>query len=232
MTAAVELCGITKQYGGRTVIDGLSQVFEPGLVYRIEGPSGCGKSTLLRIIAGIDRDYSGRVDLHGAVVSMSPQGGGLIPGITAAENVMIAMTRGRGGRTVIRDAAAASFARLRELGIDGGYSMMPSEYSGGMRARVGIARALARKADLYLFDEPFAALDSSGIATVSSVIKARTAGKTVICVVHDSITAHNGSFYDVTLRMTGSPVSGFEMTQCPDGLCPDLREAGISASKG
>ncbi len=216
MTAAVELCGITKRYGERTVIEGLSHVFEPGLVYRIEGPSGCGKSTLLRIIAGIDRKYTGSVDLHGASVSMSPQGGGLLPGITAAENVMMAMTRGRGGRTVTRKAAAASFALMRELGIGEGYSMMPSEYSGGMRARVGIARALAREADLYLFDEPFAALDSASIARVSSVIKERTACRTVICVVHDSISADTGSFSDVTLRMTGSPASGFDISQDSD----------------
>ena len=186
--------GLTKSFGGKKIIDGLSYSFEDGRVYILSGASGSGKTTLLSILAGIDRDYEGTV--RTGSTSFAFQGGNLLPWLDCAANTMLASPK---------KPRAETEELLSELGIDDP-GMYPSELSGGMKIRVGLARALFRDADLYLLDEPFAGLDSASISLVSDVIKRRTAGRTVIAVVHDSVDIE-GIFEGTRLVIPSSPLS-------------------------
>ncbi len=189
-----EIKGLSKSFGGKKIIDSLSFSFEDGRVYILSGASGSGKTTLLSILAGIDRDYEGSV-ITGST-SFAFQGGNLLPWLDCAENTLLASTE---------KPRAEAEALLSELGIDDP-CMYPSELSGGMKIRVGLARALFRDADLYLLDEPFAGLDSASISLVSDVIKRKTAGKTVIAVVHDSVDIE-GVFEGKRLVIPSSPLT-------------------------
>ncbi|MBO7360675.1 MAG: ATP-binding cassette domain-containing protein [Clostridia bacterium] len=189
-----EIKGLSKSFGGKKIIDSLSFSFEDGSVYILSGASGSGKTTLLSILAGIDRDYEGSV-ITGST-SFAFQGGNLLPWLDCAENTLLASTE---------KPRAEAEALLSELGIDDP-CMYPSELSGGMKIRVGLARALFRDAGLYLLDEPFAGLDSASISLVSDVIKRKTAGKTVIAVVHDSVDIE-GVFEGKRLVIPSSPLT-------------------------
>ena len=189
-----EIKGLSKSFGGKKIIDSLSFSFEDGRVYILSGASGSGKTTLLSILAGIDRDYEGSV-ITGST-SFAFQGGNLLPWLDCAENTLLASTE---------KPRAEAEALLSELGIEDP-CMYPSELSGGMKIRVGLARALFRDAGLYLLDEPFAGLDSASISLVSDVIKRKTAGKTVIAVVHDSVDIV-GVFEGKRLVIPSSPLT-------------------------
>jgi ABC-type nitrate/sulfonate/bicarbonate transport system ATPase subunit len=127
------------------------------------GPSGCGKSTLLRIISGLDHASKGEVLFNGTPIteptpkiSMIFQLFGLLPWKTAQENVevpleVIGMDKGERGR-VAKDY-------LRMVQLEGFEATYPHDLSGGLKQRVGIARALALKPELLLMDEPFSSLD-------------------------------------------------------------------------
>lgn len=201
----LELSDITKKYGSKTAIDGFSCVFDmrPGARLAVCGPSGCGKSTLLSIIAGLDTDYAGTLTFTGggeARISMSMQAPTLLPWLTAAENVnLVAGDRRRG----LDDARTI----LRELGLAGHENNHPDELSGGMQTRVSIARALARDADLYLFDEPFAALDADTAGLCIDVIKRRTAHAASIAVIHSRSLAEK--FGGEILTFTSVPAAEY-----------------------
>lgn len=129
----------------------------------ILGPSGCGKSTLLRILAGLLEPSSGEALVHGQplrginpVVSMVFQSVALFPWLTVSENVAL----GLDGLEVQPDEAAARVARaISRVGLDGYEEAYPKELSGGMKQRVGIARALAAQPELCCMDSPFSTLD-------------------------------------------------------------------------
>ena len=200
----LELSDITKKYGSKTAIDGFSCVFDmrPGARLAVCGPSGCGKSTLLSIIAGLDTDYGGTLTFTGGEVriSMSMQAPTLLPWLTAAENVNLVAGDRRSG---LEDARII----LRELGLAGHENDHPDELSGGMQTRVSIARALARDADLYLFDEPFAALDADTAGLCIDVIKRRTANVASIAVIHSRWLAEK--FGGEILTFTSVPAAGY-----------------------
>jgi len=130
----------------------------------IVGPSGCGKSTLLRIIDGLDTATSGRVLFHDqAITRPSPKIGvifqtfALIPWKTVLGNVEMAL-----GPTAVPHEEQTSLARkyIQDVGLEGFETSYPKELSGGMKQRVGIARALALQPEVLLMDEPFSSLDA------------------------------------------------------------------------
>ena len=128
---------------------------------------------------------------------MSFQEPRLIPSLSASENVNIVLG---GKKTTLRKSEAL----LDELGIND-KNAYPDKLSGGMKARVSIARALAFKADIYLFDEPFANLDRSTAEMTAEVIKSHTKNTLVIAVVHDIEFAQ--SFADEIIVFDESPIS-------------------------
>ena len=164
--AVIEVKGITKSFQiERSKIKVLEDVsFSVGEEFLcVVGPSGCGKSTLLRIIAGLEGPDSGEVLFRGQPltaptprVTMVFQLFGLLPWKTALENVEVAL-EAQGIEKGARAEIAKSY--LRMVGLEGFENTYPHDLSGGMKQRVGIARALALRPDVLLMDEPFSSLD-------------------------------------------------------------------------
>jgi NitT/TauT family transport system ATP-binding protein len=158
---AVTLTGVSKRYGSgsRSVLalDQVSLTVGQGEFVCLIGASGCGKSTLLSLVAGLDTVTSGQVDVGGRRVAMMFQESALLPWLSAAGNVELAL-RARGVAKADRRQATGELLKLVRL--DGFGSKRPHELSGGMRQRVALARALAQDADVLLMDEPFGALDA------------------------------------------------------------------------
>ncbi len=158
---AVRLTGVSKRYGSgpRAVLalDRVSLTVGPGEFVCLIGASGCGKSTLLSLVAGLDAPSAGEVAVGGRRVAMMFQEPGLMPWLTAAGNVELAL---RARRVPRADRRQRTEDLLRMVRLAGFGAKRPHELSGGMRQRVALARALAQDADVLLMDEPFGALDA------------------------------------------------------------------------
>ncbi|MCW2716135.1 MAG: transporter ATP-binding protein [Frankiales bacterium] len=155
---AVRLSGVTKRFGdGPTVIDDVSLDVAEGEFVCLLGASGCGKSTLLNLVAGLDAPTAGKVEVAGGSAALMFQEAALLPWLTAAQNVELALRlRGVGRRERrVRSSELLDLVRLRDAG-----GKRVHELSGGMRQRVAMARALAQESGVLLMDEPFAALDA------------------------------------------------------------------------
>jgi len=138
------------------------------------GPSGCGKSTLLRIIAGLEKADSGQIFFHGQPqksptpkITMIFQLFGLLPWKTALENVEVPLEV-LGMKKETREEIAKSY--LRMVGLQGFENTYPHDLSGGMKQRVGIARALALQPEVLLMDEPFSSLDELTAKTLRTLV--------------------------------------------------------------
>ncbi len=130
----------------------------------IVGPSGCGKSTLLREIVGLDKPTSGNILFQGQPVksenpkiSMVFQSFALLPWLTVTQNVQLGL---EAHQVPLDERAQKSKKYIDAVGLAGFENAFPRELSGGMRQRVGLARALAMDPDLLCMDEPFSALDA------------------------------------------------------------------------
>jgi NitT/TauT family transport system ATP-binding protein len=155
---------ITHRFGALAVLDDVSFTVGAGEVVAIVGPSGCGKSTLLSVLGGLLQPSAGSAQLRGAPPpeSLNPltfvfQDFALLPWCTVEENVEFpllhaGLTSGA-RRTIVQDA-------LHRMGLADFRGTYPKQLSGGMRQRVGIARALAVRPAILLMDEPLSALDS------------------------------------------------------------------------
>jgi NitT/TauT family transport system ATP-binding protein len=149
--------------GEQTVLEDVTVNIAPGEVVALLGRSGSGKSTLLRILAGLIRPSSGRVLMHGTPVegpnpgvAMVFQSFALLPWLTVQENAALGLfARGASKQDSEKEAAHA----LAMVGLEGFEGAYPRELSGGMRQRVGFARAFVMKPDVLMMDEPFSALD-------------------------------------------------------------------------
>jgi NitT/TauT family transport system ATP-binding protein len=145
------------------VLDGVSLAVAPNEVLAILGPSGCGKSTLLRTMIGLMQPTRGRVLVRGQPLEGIHPGAALVfqsfalfPWLTVQENVAVALN----GLSLAPDAGQQRVAACIDMvGLDGFENAYPKELSGGMKQRVGFARALARGPELLCMDEPFSALD-------------------------------------------------------------------------
>ena len=148
---------------GAPVLADVSMTLKEGEIVGLLGRSGCGKSTLLRIIAGLARPTGGVVTFQGAEVrgpaagvAMVFQSFALFPWLTVLDNVEIGLrAQGEG----VEETRRRSLAAIDLIGLDGFESAYPKELSGGMRQRVGFARALVVQPKILLMDEPFSALD-------------------------------------------------------------------------
>ncbi len=145
------------------VLEDVSLEICPNEILGILGPSGCGKSTLLRVLVGLIPPTRGRVLAHGKpLVGMHPgvalvfQNFGLFPWLTVKQNVEMALS----GLSLDKEEAAERVTHsIQMVGLGGHREAFPKELSGGMKQRVGIARAMARGPELLCMDEPFSALD-------------------------------------------------------------------------
>ncbi|WP_291425919.1 ABC transporter permease subunit [Deinococcus sp.] len=174
----IRLQGVTARLGGETILDDVTLEVRRGEFLALIGPSGGGKSTLLRVIAGLLKPQAGQVQ-----VSSSPalvfQDYRLLPWRTALRNVQLPADLGTGGSLSPAEA-------LHMVGMSDYAGYFPRELSGGMRARIALARALAQSGDILLLDEPFAALDALVRERFNEELRHlhEKAGGTTILVTH------------------------------------------------
>ena len=207
MTAAIEVRELTKTYAEGTAaaraLDEVNLDVHAGEVSLLMGPSGSGKTTLISIMGCILRPTTGSVKIAGREVTRLSerelpavrlghigfvfQGFNLFPTLTAVENVELALDLKK-----IRGAEAKRRARalLEDVGLAEKANAFPADLSGGQKQRVAIARALAGEPQIFLADEPTAALDRTSGRTVMEMLRrlAVEKGRAVVIVTHDSRT--------------------------------------------
>lgn len=189
---------VSVAYAGQVALRNLDLAVRPGEIVALLGPSGSGKSTLLQAIAGLITPDTGSVRIGGRPVDGEPperrdvgmvfQNFALWPHLDVLDTVGYPLRRAGQGRRQARTAAAEL---LELLGLGSFARRRPSELSGGEQQRVGLARALARDAGLYLLDEPTAHLDTHLRAAFVAEVRARQRerGAAVVYATHDAAEA-------------------------------------------
>jgi phospholipid/cholesterol/gamma-HCH transport system ATP-binding protein len=185
--------------GGRRVLTGISFEVPAGETKVILGGSGSGKTTILRLILGLLRPDRGSVTVDGEDISQLPehqlprirqkmamvfQGAALFDSLSVRENVGYRLWE----QTLMSDEAIELVVRqsLQFVGLEDSIDSMPADLSGGMRKRVGIARALATGASIILYDEPTAGLDPiNAYAICHLIMQLKSKGVTQVVVTHD-----------------------------------------------
>jgi phospholipid/cholesterol/gamma-HCH transport system ATP-binding protein len=201
----IEVRDLVRAFGGRRVLDGLSFEVQKGETLVIMGGSGCGKSTVLRHLIGSLRPSSGVVRLFGEDIAqmdeeqMAPirrrfgvlfQSGALLQSMTLAENIALPIVE-HGNNLDPNIVDLMVKMKLEMVGLTGFEHLKPAEISGGMKKRVGLARALAIDPELLFSDEPTAGLDPIMTAVVDELTVSLTKklGVTAVVVTHDMTSA-------------------------------------------
>lgn len=180
----VSIRNVCYAVGGSTVLDDVSFDVMPGEVFGIMGMSGSGKTTLLRLLMGLIRPTSGHIFVHGEEITALDEDGlnrirenmgmcfqyaALFDSMSVAENVAFALRR---RRDLSRQEVAERVSRLLQVvDMEGTEERMPADLSGGMKKRVGIARALMSHPALMLYDEPTSGLDPVMAGIITTLIR-------------------------------------------------------------
>jgi phospholipid/cholesterol/gamma-HCH transport system ATP-binding protein len=198
----ITLENLTKSFGSRTVLKGVTLEIPEGQNTVIIGGSGAGKSVTLKLIVGLLEPDAGRVLVDGADVQQLDrnqlralrgrigyvfQFAALFDSLTVAENIRLGLVRRGCDEALIRERVEESLA---VVDLSGTEDKLPSELSGGMRKRVGIARAIALKPSYILYDEPTTGLDPITSSVMDQLImRTRDLGVTGLVVTHDMRSA-------------------------------------------
>jgi phospholipid/cholesterol/gamma-HCH transport system ATP-binding protein len=173
-----------KSFGSQEVLNGISLAVKRGETLAVLGRSGTGKSVLLRIIIGLEKPDSGSVRIHGQDIAGLAldkigeirmkmgflfQNAALYDSLTVEQNVAFPLQHHK-KRMSKSEQAGRVRQLLAEVGMEGGFAKMPSDISGGMQKRVGLARALALEPDILLLDEPTAGLDPISAAEIDDLV--------------------------------------------------------------
>ncbi|HEY4319957.1 MAG TPA: ATP-binding cassette domain-containing protein [Gemmatimonadales bacterium] len=198
----IEIRNVSKRFGHQVVLDGVNLVVEEGETLALLGPSGTGKSVLLKSIIGLIKPERGEIIVDGqnvgklkrdalsklrATIGYVFQNGALFDSMDVFENIRLGLTDEKefSNEEYAKERAAETL-RLVNLNLDT-LTKMPSELSGGMRKRVGIARAIAGKPKYVLYDEPTSGLDPVNSDIIDALVKRLETelGVTSITVTHD-----------------------------------------------
>jgi nitrate/nitrite transport system ATP-binding protein len=232
MEKFISIEGISRSYpkagGGKTTIfSDLWLAMARGEFVCVIGHSGCGKTTVLNILAGLDAPSTGAVIVDGKEISGPSldravifQGHSLLPWRTVLGNVAYAVSsRHRDWKSAQVNAHAQKFIDL--VGLTGAEHKRPAELSGGMKQRVGIARALSIEPKIMLMDEPFSALDALTRGTLQDEVRriCTDTGQTVFMITHDVDEAIY--LADKVVLMTNGP--GAVLAEIVDNPLPKSR---------
>ena len=191
---SLKINNLTKVYNKKTVLNSISFEVKNGEFLSILGPSGCGKTTLLKILIGIEKPTSGEIIKNKENITnidSSKRGMGIVfqnyalfPNMTVLDNVMYALN------LKLKDKEKArkeSLKMIKMVNMDEHVNKYPHQLSGGQQQRVAIARTLALKPDIILFDEPMSALDADNRLTLRREIKKiqKELKTTMIYITHD-----------------------------------------------
>jgi multiple sugar transport system ATP-binding protein len=217
--AFLEIDKLEKRFGSAQILKGIDLDVEEGGFLVLVGPSGCGKSTLLNTIAGLESVTAGEIRIAGKRVNelhpskrdiaMVFQSYALYPNMSVAQNISFGMEM-RGVAKPERDKAVASVAETLQIGhlLD----RKPSQLSGGQRQRVAMGRALVRRPQVFLFDEPLSNLDAKLRVDMRTEIKRlhQSMKRTIVYVTHDQVEAMTlatkiAVLKDGVLQQAGTP---------------------------
>ena len=183
---------LSKSFNETKVLNGINLELNEG-IYLLTGPSGCGKTTFLRILSKLESADSG--EITDCSMSIMFQEARLFPWLNVIENITIPTNCSKAYAMELIDA----------LQLNNSEKKYPHELSGGMQRRVSIARTLARKSSLYLFDEPLAGLDRELQKDICNVIRNNiSSDSTAIIVSHE--TSELIKISDCTLRLTDGKI--------------------------
>jgi phospholipid/cholesterol/gamma-HCH transport system ATP-binding protein len=221
----IRIRGLKKRLGGRAVLDGVDLDIPTGRTVVVMGRSGTGKSVLLKNIIGLMRPDAGQIEVDGQpIVGLGErglnevrkrfgllfQGAALFDSLTVGENVALPMRE----HTRLPDAEIRRRVaeRLEWVGLEGVEEMAPASLSGGMRKRVGLARALAMDPAYILYDEPTTGLDPIMADVINRLIRSlqQRIGVTSIVVTHDLNSAYHvgdvmAMLHEGRVVFTGTP---------------------------
>jgi phospholipid/cholesterol/gamma-HCH transport system ATP-binding protein len=205
MTAKIQLIGVKKRFGPKVVLDGVDLTIDKQSSLVIIGGSGTGKSVTIKSILGIIRPDEGTILVDGEDVThisgaardrvmkkfgMLFQGAALFDSLPVWENVAFGLIQGRGvPRSKARDIA---IQKLAKVGLTEDVAFLsPSELSGGMQKRVGLARAIAADPEIIFFDEPTTGLDPIMADIINDLIisTVKDVGATALSITHDMVSA-------------------------------------------
>ena len=197
--AIIEVEDLVARYGDTTILEGVRFRVQRGEIFVIIGASGCGKSTLMRHMVGLDRAWRGRVKIDGIDIHASGthfekvqrkigvlfQSSALFGSMTLAENIALPIRQ----YSRLPTASVEQIVRMKLCMVDlsGFETHLPSEISGGMKKRAGLARALAMNPEIVFLDEPTSGLDPVISAEIDHLIRHinRSLGTTMVIVTHD-----------------------------------------------
>lgn len=203
--AKIELKGVKKRFGPKVVLDGVDLSIEPGQSLVVIGGSGTGKSVTIKCVLGILKPDEGEIFVDGEPVTrlrgaareaylrkfgMLFQNAALFDSLPVWENVAFGLIQGHGvKRKKAKDIAIETLAKVG-LGADVA-ELSPSELSGGMQKRVGLARAIATKPEIIFFDEPTTGLDPIMSDVINNLIvdMVKDVGATALSITHDMVSA-------------------------------------------
>jgi phospholipid/cholesterol/gamma-HCH transport system ATP-binding protein len=197
---AIELANVHKRYGARHVLDGISLAIAPGQRLGLIGPAASGKSVICKLVCGLEQPDDGAITVLGETVvgrgeaelgdlrkriGMLFQNYALFDFLTVEHNVRFPLERRGGMSDAEMDKRVAD--RLRAVGLAGSEHKLTAELSGGMKKRVGIARATVADAELVIYDEPSAGLDPVTTQKIYDLLAAdqQRTGATVLAVSSD-----------------------------------------------
>ena len=201
----INLKGVCKRFGPKVVLDGVDLDIMPGESVVIIGGSGSGKSVTLKCILGLLMPDAGEIEIDGesvvgigararerinAKIGMLFQGAALFDSLTVWENAAFGLIAGKGMSR--REAKEIALEKLALVGLDEKFAMMsPADLSGGMRKRVGLARAIAIEPEIIFFDEPTTGIDPIMGDIINELIVKCTeeTGATTLTITHDMASA-------------------------------------------